>query len=75
MSPPRRLTFAVGTGLLSASLASGVIGCAKKHNHPVNVHPSADSAAEPSDLAAPDEDEDEDGVEGEPRHVNVRAPG
>jgi hypothetical protein len=39
--PPRRLSFAVGTTLLTASLAAGAAGCAKE-GPTVNVAPPED---------------------------------
>jgi hypothetical protein len=87
MSPsPRRLTFAVGTSLLTASLAT--IACADKTR--VNVRPPEDIVNEgpepeeppPEETPAPEDDLDattdgpeqhEPGVE-EPRTVNTRQP-
>lgn len=62
MNHSRRLTFAVGTGLLSASLATGSVGCDK--NHPVNVHPGAEGGVDPGgegadDSAAPEQPEED----------------
>jgi hypothetical protein len=91
MSPsPRRLTFAVGTSLLTASLATAA--CADKTR--VNVRPPepeehVNEGPEPQEGApeqtpAPDTldattdgpEEPEPGPEGpEPRTVNVRHPG
>ena len=85
MSPsPRRLTFAVGTSLLTASLAT--VACADKTR--VNVRPPEDlvnegpvqapeeSAPDASvDDAATDETEQPEPGKEEPRTVNTRGPG
>jgi hypothetical protein len=83
MSPsPRRLTFAVGTSLLAASLAT--VACA--NNKRVNVRPTEDfvnegpvseEAPPAEETPAPEDTPDAttDGPEEEePRYVNTRAP-
>lgn len=58
--PPRRLSFAVGTTLLSASLATGVAGCDKKTSNPGPEPPHVNEGPEeaPPDVnVAPEPDE------------------
>lgn len=68
----RRLTFAVGTSLLTASLATS--GCSKHHT--VNVKPTdephVNEGPQPEEPAT-ETPEDPEAVE-EPRTVNVRGP-
>ncbi|PRQ08393.1 hypothetical protein [Enhygromyxa salina] len=57
--PPRRLSFAVGTTLLTASLASGTLGCEKGNS--VNVaHPPEDVHVNEGPAPEPDEPDDVD---------------
>jgi hypothetical protein len=54
---PRRLTFAVGTSLLTVSLATSVVGCKKATANPgpeqpphVNEGPTPEEPAEPTEI-------------------------
>ncbi|KIG18496.1 hypothetical protein DB30_00181 [Enhygromyxa salina] len=82
MSPqPRRLSFAVGTTLLTASLATGAAGCQKKGptvnvaEPPEEVYVNEGPQPEPDEPIGEDgeDGEDVDEIEGEePPHVNTQ---
>ncbi|MCA9652181.1 MAG: hypothetical protein H6712_18725 [Myxococcales bacterium] len=73
MDRSRRLTFTVGTSLLTASLATGMVGCAKKQT--VNVHPDEEPPhVNEGPVDEPDEPEPDDDAappDVEPPDVNV----
>jgi hypothetical protein len=72
-TPPRRLSFAVGTSLLTASLSLGAAGCNKKQT--VNVHPDEpEETVNEGPVTEPEEPEEtvNEGPVAEPEepHVN-----
>ena len=60
MKSPRRLHFAVGNGLLTASLATslatGAVGCDKKTSNPGPETPHVNEGPEPTEEPLPDTD-------------------
>jgi hypothetical protein len=78
--PTRRLTFAVGTSLLTASLAAGTVGCksqptANPGPEPPHVNegpaPDEPTAEEPAPEEEPAPDEIVNTVPSEPSEPNV----
>jgi hypothetical protein len=76
MTSPRRLTFVVGTSLLTASLASG---CHKSqptvNPRPEPPHVNTAPTQDPADETAPDATTEEPEAEETPKQVNTVAPG
>ena len=71
--PPRRLTFAVSSSLLTASLAIGVAGCdgqptANPAPEPEPEPPNVNVAAEGPEEPAPEDKPKKD----KPKYVNTR---
>jgi outer membrane biosynthesis protein TonB len=67
--PPRRLSFAVGTSLLTASLTLGVAGC-DEDKPTVNPAPETDSKKEKPEEPTPNIGPEDGGEEPEPVHIN-----
>lgn len=81
-SSPRRLTFVVGTSLLTASLATGCKSKPMVNPGPetpiVNTAPTPDAPADetaPADEIAPADAPTDAPAEEDPKHVNTVHPG
>lgn len=78
MSPsPRRLSFAVGTSLLTASLATGTVGCDKGHTvnpaPPEDVHVNEGPEPEPEVAREVDGQGEDEGGEDEGGELDAPA--